>query len=335
MAEIKASLTTGANDAGWMAANYRWLYFTFTPDAVWNLYSTKIQVKKVGTISTDIILELYLADVNHKPTGSVLSDGTISAGSITTSASWLEGVMDSYEVSIGQEYCVVGRTTGGDDGGNEYEWSRANPGTTSDYGAGVSTDGGSTWSVLDLDYMFEVWGNPLSTAYTVSHTDTIVVSDMEEQRFEASISKTDILNLSEIPKEEARYSKSFSDNLTLSDYISISRVFGLVVLDIITLSEPVKRLKSIWNKSFSDAITLTDSIKSSQLFSIIKTEVLTLTDAITKKSTWAKIFTETIILKDIVAISSSAWTWMVKHTASWTHKVKSASPTWTFKTKHK
>lgn len=175
----------------------------------------------------------------------------------------------------------------------------------------------------------------VGAAYYISWTDSISVNDIEKNRFDALIENTDILNLSEYKQAKTSFNKEFSDSFTLSDLAAFGRKVCISVTDAISLSEPVIRLKSVFKKTFTDNISLTDSSVFARMFSVLKTEILNITDSIDKKMTFSKTFTDNIVITEIKRISSSAWSWAIKHTSSWTFKDKSDSPTWTFKTKHK
>jgi len=120
-------------------------------------------------MSETITVEVYAADGNHKPTGSVLASGDIEAEDII-GASWEWHRVPFSQVSwltAETEYCIVVYWNGVGFPTDDVMWAYDLLDVPSDgYSDGValySSDDGSTWVLLsdesyNADFLFEEWG---------------------------------------------------------------------------------------------------------------------------------------------------------------------------------
>lgn len=111
--------------------------------------------------SSDLAIDIYLADSNHHPTGSSLGQATINAGEIGTTAAWETGAFSSVIPIIRDiEYCFVVKITGSD----VIPMLAATANSSDDYDGGYyfkSTDGGTNWTdYTTWDMTFKIQGNP-------------------------------------------------------------------------------------------------------------------------------------------------------------------------------
>ncbi len=103
-----------------------------------------LRLSKTGSPSGNLNVDIYAADGDHKPTG-----GLLSSGSIATSA--LSGVADyaisltSYTFSNATDYCIIVSVPSGDNA-NYIIWYKNSSGVEADWYSGTSNNSGSTWS---------------------------------------------------------------------------------------------------------------------------------------------------------------------------------------------
>ena len=78
---------------------------------------------KKGTPPNPLVVNILLADVNHKPTGSNLTSGSINPSGITTTTTgaWYNISVTSYNLLANIEYCFVLSTTRSDDNNAVYQ----------------------------------------------------------------------------------------------------------------------------------------------------------------------------------------------------------------------
>jgi len=127
---------------------------------------------KAGNPTGDVTVSIRLGGGGgspHKPQGSDLCSGSISATTIGTSIAWYEWSQSpEYTLTSGTQYCIVTRMAGGDSS------NRVNTicyNGTSNYPDGqmaYSNDGGANWTVYGNDYSFSVWCNPPPVPPTVT-----------------------------------------------------------------------------------------------------------------------------------------------------------------------
>lgn len=121
------------------------------------MYQTGTDGSKPGTIT----VELYAVDGSHKPTGSILNNGSIDGESITTSSPGsyysIEFNTKNYPIQKSIEYALVVKASN-PDGSNRLSVRAISSGAYSYGQAFTSTDSGSTWSSSTNDVPFYAFG---------------------------------------------------------------------------------------------------------------------------------------------------------------------------------
>lgn len=109
-----------------------------------NIAKVRLWIDKTGSSGlTSVTVEIYAADANHKPTGSVLASGTVLAENIQPAAYGDENhpteiiLSSPYPLAASTEYCIVARANTGsyytylfssDTGYSGYHFSTTNSG---------------------------------------------------------------------------------------------------------------------------------------------------------------------------------------------------------------
>lgn len=140
---------------------------TFTPAENHTITSVKAKMFKVGTVGvgTTITFQLYLCNAtDHRPTGDVLTSGTLDASTFTTNTAgvWYEWQCTEYTLTEDIEYAIVFLCPSLS-GGNYISW-RCDASSPSYTGGGCVYSGtaGVSWNVgsySTIDDMFEIYGN--------------------------------------------------------------------------------------------------------------------------------------------------------------------------------
>lgn len=140
---------------------------TFTPAENHTITSVKAKMFKVGTVGvgTTITFRLYLCNAtDHRPTGDVLTSGTLDASTFTTNGAgaWYEWTCTEYTLTEDIEYAIVFLCPSLS-GANYVSW-RCDASSPSYTGGGCVYSGtaGATWNVgsySTIDDMFEIYGN--------------------------------------------------------------------------------------------------------------------------------------------------------------------------------
>lgn len=144
---------------------------TFTPQVKHKLTSIKVWAYRAGTPS-NFTIQIFLADANHKPTGSAIGSGTVSANAWTTnSAGALYEIALSVQPNLSKdvEY-FIDMTCAGSYPSNvvNLKGKTAPSGYTRGYG-GFTTSYPSSWDMSqNWDYYFEDWGDPIIDPPTVA-----------------------------------------------------------------------------------------------------------------------------------------------------------------------
>ena len=156
---------------GGMVNPTAWRAQTFTPRADHTITSVKLKMYRFPDAET-LYVEIRATDANGKPTGGVLSSGSIDASTFTTNSAgaWYEISLSAYTLLAGTKYAIVLHTSAGTIG-----WRLGSNG----YPRGtlvLSSDSGETWTVFGAyDQMFEEWGEPAISLPTVT---TNAISDI-------------------------------------------------------------------------------------------------------------------------------------------------------------
>lgn len=174
----------GSDDAQTeFASSNTWATQTFTPTSSFAIDGVKLYVCRAASPG-NVICSIKAIDGAGKPTGSDLA-------SVTTSANgWGTGITlttiafsTNYDLDAGTTYAVVLRAPS-TDGTNKVYWSYDNSSPSYTGGQkGVSTDGGSTWTMTSgHDYNFKTTGMVITAVQADSidsneYTLDIIVSD--------------------------------------------------------------------------------------------------------------------------------------------------------------
>lgn len=153
-------------ESGWDAVfGADWLGQTFTVGTTGDNYNhnitkVKLLLGRTGSPGT-LTVEIYAADGAGKPTGAVLSTGSINGNDIQEMASttWYDISMSSYQLSASTKYALVIYAAGGDSD-NRVWWRNDDTSPTYTGGAEVeSVNSGGTWNVnAGTDCLFEEYG---------------------------------------------------------------------------------------------------------------------------------------------------------------------------------
>jgi len=119
-----------------------------------------LSLKKSGS-PADLLVKFYACDINHKPTGPELASAIIDPSEIGTSYGDINIDVTPFNILNGNEYCFICSSPDSPNASNGYTiegqgWDDPCPNTSKLR----SSDGGSTWSVIDShDNFFEIWGD--------------------------------------------------------------------------------------------------------------------------------------------------------------------------------
>lgn len=136
---------------------------TFTPQVAHKITSWNFYGKRQGVCSgITLYLDLYQADVDHKPTGAILCSGSELVESWKDYHAWhMIALGDGANLDLDQEYVLVARAPGAWPG---YMPQGGYSSTADPYPRGhmlTSIDSGATWTVkTGWDFAFEEWGVP-------------------------------------------------------------------------------------------------------------------------------------------------------------------------------
>jgi hypothetical protein len=148
-----------------------WQAQTFTVGAVGHsITSVKLKLARYGSPGT-VTIGIRATDGSGHPTGGDLTSGTIDGNSLTTNlaGAWYEIALTELTLVANTKYAIVVRApSAGDPNCVFWRMNRGSP----TYSGGLeeeSTNSGGSWTAhSDEDCMFEVWGNALVTAPTVT-----------------------------------------------------------------------------------------------------------------------------------------------------------------------
>jgi hypothetical protein len=140
------------------------LAVTFIPQVDYNLEYVVVSVKQFASSpkTVDCVFELYLADVDHKPTGGVLS--TLTRDKEDVPNEWDADFTLTLDTPIAltalTEYSIVLYTSTGVGGGNELSWERQVSNDFVSTWSSKSADAGSTWGPASAVFCnwFQAWG---------------------------------------------------------------------------------------------------------------------------------------------------------------------------------
>jgi len=123
--------------------------------------NVSVYLKRQGSPTGDVQLDLFAVDGGGNPTGSSLTGATVDVSSIDTSYAWVDFQVDPVELLAGEMYVLVLNFTGSSDSSNCVNWScNLDDGTYSGGEMITSSDGGSSWSDTgeEPDALFKIFG---------------------------------------------------------------------------------------------------------------------------------------------------------------------------------
>lgn len=145
----------------------RWVAQTFTvgtvgPNENHIITSVKVKIYRPGPVTPgDLHADIYAADGAGKPTGPILSHGTMDGNTIVQfpPGLWYEISMSAYTLQAGTQYALVLKVPTGDSA-NRITWRFDSEGTYAGGTIVFSGDAGGSWTICALwDAMFEIWGS--------------------------------------------------------------------------------------------------------------------------------------------------------------------------------
>jgi hypothetical protein len=138
---------------GYSIFDYYWRGQNWTPSENYTMSYIAIHLYKQGSPPNDMKLDIRLTDVDGKPTGAILSTGSISAAAVTTTPEWYIINMSDLALTGGVKYNFMTNTVAGD-ASNRYIIERDE---TEIYAGGelvTSNDTGSTWTLYDNIFIY-------------------------------------------------------------------------------------------------------------------------------------------------------------------------------------
>lgn len=145
-----------------------WCAQTFTVGSVGHtITSVKLMLRRSGSPGT-VYVGIRAVDGSGHPTGGDLTSGTTNGNTLPVSPNWemREIALTEFTPSVNTQYAIVVHQPSAD---QYLMWALS---TAAGYGGGaveLSFNSGSSWTThTEWDFMFEVWGNPLATAISVS-----------------------------------------------------------------------------------------------------------------------------------------------------------------------
>jgi len=147
--------------------------YVFPPSSSYTIGKILIDMKRASGTTADLIVNIYLADGDDKPTGSSLGGGTISASSVTTDYTNVECIFDIIvPVESGKRYCMIFSSP---EATSTNKYTTRSYSASADYSKLYSGDNGSNWSVSSSKFFH-------SSIYSVEITykDQIEIDVNEE-----------------------------------------------------------------------------------------------------------------------------------------------------------
>jgi hypothetical protein len=147
-----------------------WRGQTFKYSEKFNLTVVSLYVSKTGSPAGDFIVSIRQTS-GGVPTGSDLVNASITASSISTSATWYNFTMNIV-LNASTLYAIVARCPNGD-ANNYVSWYENSNNPYADGTYVTSSNSGSTWSAYsNNDFVFKVYGFAVTPA-TLTFSNTI------------------------------------------------------------------------------------------------------------------------------------------------------------------
>jgi len=184
----------GPIGSGNPVANDDWLSNTFIPSEDYTLYSVAVPIYRTGTPDA-LTIDIYAADVNHKPTGSALATATVSATTVNAlfttaaSATWTEVTLTSpLSVTSGTKYAIVLHAD--DAGAGESVSWIANSISRTDIKGAYSVNAGGTWTVINNEYYYRLYGASFTSPQSSQYVTTRILVAVGNEIWVGSTAET-------------------------------------------------------------------------------------------------------------------------------------------------
>ena len=133
---------------------------TFTVETSHTLTAVHIYAHKIDSPVEVVTIEIQPVDVDHKPTGEVLSSGTFNAADLDLTDKWVEVAMSEYDLEAGTEYVIVIKAPALSYAKRVEPRSRSSVPVYPDGFYVYTLNGGSSWSVsANESVLFQEWGD--------------------------------------------------------------------------------------------------------------------------------------------------------------------------------
>ena len=142
-------------DSNTFAHNNYWTGQTFTTNCVYNITSIKLKLYRIDSPGT-VTVGICATDINGKPTGSDLTNGTTNGNTLPTGTSeWRQILLTSHRLNESIKYAIVVRI----DGSGQLNWKLDIGGSYSGGSETRSSNSGLSWTLyIGEDCMFETYG---------------------------------------------------------------------------------------------------------------------------------------------------------------------------------
>jgi hypothetical protein len=197
---------------------------TFTVgESAHTISSVQLLMYKVGTVGT-VTVEIKTVDGTGKPTGPALTSNTFDGSTLATSypGAWKEITLTSHILSVSTMYAIEVSMSDGSTN-NWVVWSNELIGNYSAGKGWYSSNGGSTWTDYNQDFMFKVYG-AISVAYTVAISETLGLSDDLSRKASFKQALTEKLGLTDALTKKASFYQAISDSLGLTDSVLAEKI---------------------------------------------------------------------------------------------------------------
>jgi hypothetical protein len=145
-----------------------WRAQTFTTTSYHSITSVKLFLERVGSPGT-VTVSIRATDGNGHPTGGDLTSGTTDGNTLCQAAPcWREIPLTEYALSPNTKYAIVVRISDGGTLKAIYWYADGSSPTYTGGNGEITYDYGASWTTWAYDHMFEIWGNSLNTAPTLT-----------------------------------------------------------------------------------------------------------------------------------------------------------------------
>lgn len=157
MADLKDNWQTTPQDSEVQVSTITKRGGVFTASSTYAISQLDLKLFRENSPGT-VTIELYAVDVADKPTGGILSSGTLNGNLFTTSSSgaWYSPAMSAYTIQSGTRYVIVVYPQNAQP--NSIHWNRSIFGGASGYA--INHFATPTWTVIaNAMYGFKLWAS--------------------------------------------------------------------------------------------------------------------------------------------------------------------------------